>query len=55
MSWVKRWRRKRIEGMVPHIKEEVLEHPELIGGLKESAKRDSRVMKLLNENGITIS
>lgn len=55
LDWMKTWRKQRILGMLPHIKSELKEHPELAVNVIENVKRDSEAMALLKKNGITIS
>jgi len=58
MKWIKNWKRNRLLGLIPHIKDELKEEiqkdPELIDSLIASAKKDPEVMKLLKERGISL-
>ncbi len=58
MSWVKVWRRKRILGMLNHVRTELIEqlkeNPEEAAELIKRVKRDPEAMRLLKENGVSL-
>ena len=55
LEWIKDWRKNRTIGLVNHMKQELLEQPELIDALVANARSDPRVVELLKKKGITIT
>ena len=57
MEWVKQWRRQRLLGMLPHVKQELIarvpEDPDIVKGLISKLKQDPKAMQILEDNSVT--